>query len=119
VAREGEIATGTSGPPVANAVRHAQRKLRDISFLPEALEYQIVCEFRNQYRESESTSLRQPIIDTEIALPGVQIDENEVPGTLIVEPELAGAIRYTRYSFMDLVVKVCQKVDQRLASRRP
>ena len=44
VAREGEIETGTRGPLVANAVRHARRKLRDISFLPEALECQIVCE---------------------------------------------------------------------------
>jgi len=61
VAREGEIETGTGGPPVANAVHHARRKLRDISFLPEALEYQIVCEFRNRYREFESTSLRQPV----------------------------------------------------------
>ena len=55
VAREGEIETGTGGPPVANAVRHTRRKLRNISFLLEALEYQIVCEFRNQYREFEST----------------------------------------------------------------
>jgi hypothetical protein len=61
VAREGEIETGTSGPPVSNAVRHARRKLRDISFLPEALEYQIVCEFRNRYREFESTSLRHRV----------------------------------------------------------
>ncbi len=61
VAREGEIETGIGGPPIANAVRHARRKLLDISFLPEAVEYQIVCEFRNQYREFESTSLRHRV----------------------------------------------------------
>jgi len=75
VAREGEIETGTGGPPVANAVHHARRKLRDISFLPEALEYQIVCEFRNRYREFESTSLRHrvPISrDTSLESPNSQ-----------------------------------------------
>jgi len=50
-----------AGLPVANGVRDARRKLRDISFLPKALECQIVCEFRNRYREFESTSLHHSV----------------------------------------------------------